>query len=99
MLVRWLPDGMAMKVRKASANKCIRMTWIDGETSLEVYFWQKGPAKSQVVVQHSKLADAKQVERKKAYWSSALQRLRTGLENDSAPRKKKVPKKTAIKTT
>ena len=54
---RWLP-GEAIRIRKASANKSLRVTWSDGETSLDVNFYDKGGAKSQVVVQHSKLSDS-----------------------------------------
>ena len=35
----------------------------------------KGPLKSQVVVQHSKLSDRDDVEAKRAYWRAALARL------------------------
>ena len=43
-----------MTVRKATLDKSIRVTWNDGRSSVEVYFWIKGTDKSQVAVQHSK---------------------------------------------
>jgi uncharacterized protein YndB with AHSA1/START domain len=63
-------------VRKATANKSMRVTWHDGTTSLEVNFYPKGNDKAQVVVQHSKLPDAKSAAKMKQYWSQALDRLR-----------------------
>jgi len=75
----WLPeDGLI--TRKATPNKSIRVTWNDGKSSLEVSFDSKSDDKSQVVVQHSKLPDAKSSAKMKAYWSQALDRLRVSLE-------------------
>jgi len=50
------------------------------KTSLEIGFYPKGAGKSQVVVQHSKLPDAKSSARMKSYWGKALDRLRASLE-------------------
>ena len=75
----WLAeDGLA--VRKATANKSMRVTWNDVKTSLEINFYPKGGEKSQVVVQHSKLPNAKASATMKAYWGKALDRLRNSLE-------------------
>jgi hypothetical protein len=41
-----------------------------------VNFLPKGDAKSQVAVEHSKLADPGEAERMKAYWGERLERLR-----------------------
>jgi uncharacterized protein YndB with AHSA1/START domain len=70
----WLKED-GLTVRKATANKSMRVTWKDGKTSLEINFYPKAPNKSQVVVQHSKLPDAKTAEKMKTYWSRALDRL------------------------
>ncbi len=70
----WLKDP-AVTVRKATANKSMRITWVDGHTNVEVNFYSKGAGKSQVSVQHDKLPDAKSGERMKAYWGTALDRL------------------------
>jgi len=67
---RWLP-GVALTVRTATRDKSMRITWPDG-TSVEVYFTRKGPAKSQVSVQHRKLADRGAATRMKAYWAERL---------------------------
>lgn len=75
----WLAEE-GLVVRKATANKSMRVTWVDGKTSLEVNFYSKGDNKSQVVVQHRKLPDARFSARMKTYWSKALDRLRTSLQ-------------------
>ncbi len=75
----WLPEG-GLVGRKATTNKSMRVTWKDGKSSLEVCFLPKGDAKSQVVVQHSKLQDAKAAAKMKIFWGQALDRLREVLE-------------------
>jgi uncharacterized protein YndB with AHSA1/START domain len=81
---RWLPDAARMTVRKATLNKSIRITWIDGRSSVEVYFWVKGRAKTQVAVQHSKLENVDDVARWKEYWAAALLKLQALLEGTTA---------------
>ncbi len=69
----WLPErGIA--VRKATRDKTVRMTWSDG-TSVEVYFIDKGAAKSQVTLQHRKLASKAEAEKMKRYWGERLDAL------------------------
>ncbi len=70
---RWLKEP-ALVIRKATLNKSMRITWPD-ETSVEVNFYTKGDAKSQVALQHKKLADAKAVEKMRVYWAEAMDRL------------------------
>jgi hypothetical protein len=67
---RWL-GGVKLTVRTAIPDKSMRVTWPDG-TSVELYFVGKGAAKSQVVVQHGKLADKPSADRMKAYWAERL---------------------------
>lgn len=75
----WLSeDGVTIK--KSTPNKSVRMTWKDGKTSLQISFLGKGDGKSQVVVQHSKLSDAKAAAKMKSYWGQALDRLREVVE-------------------
>ena len=50
-------------------------SWSDGQTGLNVYFYSKGLAKSQVSVQHVKLQDNRQVAEKKMFWAEALEQL------------------------
>jgi uncharacterized protein YndB with AHSA1/START domain len=75
----WLSeDGLV--IRKATADKSMRVTWNDRKTSVEIGFYSKGDNKSQVAVQHSKLPDAKASAKMKSYWVKALDRLRATLE-------------------
>lgn len=67
---RWL-GGAKPRVKKATPGKSIRWTWDDG-TPVDVYFWEKGPAKSQVQLQHRELPDKAAVERVKAEWTERL---------------------------
>jgi len=83
-VARWLPDAATMTIRKVTPNKSIRITWIDGGSSVEVCFWVQGPAKSQVAVQHSKLESPEEVDRRKAYWAAALSKLQELLEGKTA---------------
>jgi uncharacterized protein YndB with AHSA1/START domain len=76
---QWLPEDGLVE-RKSTANKSMRVTWNDRKTSLEISFLPKGEDKSQVVVQHSKLPDARAAAKMKKYWGEALDRLRTLLE-------------------
>jgi len=76
---KWLEeDGLV--TRKATTNKSMRITWKDGKTSLEINFYPKDKEKSQVVVQHSKIATAPSAAKMKIYWAKALDRLRTYVE-------------------
>jgi len=82
---RWLA-GFDPVVRKATPEKTMRWAWQDG-TSVELAFVAKGPAKSQVAIQHRKLAAKADAERMKELWAERLGALGRSLE--SAPRRKK----------
>ena len=71
----WLPED-GLTIRKATPNKSLRVTWNDGNSSLEISFSSKNDDKSQVVVQHSKLPNAKAAAKMKKFWGEALDRLR-----------------------
>lgn len=75
----WLAED-GLTVRKATVNRSVRGTWNDVKTSLEINFVPKGDDKSQVVVQHSKLPNAKASVTMKTFWGKALDRLRASLE-------------------
>lgn len=75
---RWLEDN-GLTVRKATADKSMRITWSDGKSSVEALFYAKGKQKSQVTVQHNKLANARQATQMKTYWGACLERLQTFL--------------------
>jgi uncharacterized protein YndB with AHSA1/START domain len=71
----WLPDA-PLAISKATPGKSIRATWGEQGGRLDVQFYPKGTAKTQVTIQHNKLADAEAGLRMKAYWAAALERLR-----------------------
>ena len=75
----WLTED-EVTIKKSTPNKSMRMTWKDGKTCLQVSFLGKGDGKSQVVVQHSKLADPRAAAKMKSYWGKALDRLREVVE-------------------
>ena len=70
----WLEHSRIV-IRKAIPPKSIRITWVDGETTLDVNFYAKGKDKSQITVQHGKLANSKLAAHMKAYWGEQLERL------------------------
>jgi len=76
---QWLGDE-AIVIRKATPSKSLRITWSDGRTSVDVNLYPKGHAKSQVSLQHEKLASDEEVARVKAYWAQTLERLKALLE-------------------
>jgi uncharacterized protein YndB with AHSA1/START domain len=78
---QWLIGAKKMVIRKATPNKSMRITWTDGATSVEVGFYSKGAGKSQMAVQHSKLAGVKDVEMMKKCWKGALDKLESQLVN------------------
>jgi alkylated DNA nucleotide flippase Atl1/uncharacterized protein YndB with AHSA1/START domain len=76
---RWLPDG-EIEIRKATANKSMRITWSDGTSDVSVNFYSKGRGKTQVSVQHGKLTSATKAARMKTFWSGKLDGLKDLLE-------------------
>ena len=74
---KWLDDG-PLRIRTSTPNKSMRLTWIDGEQVLSVHFYASGRSKCQVVVQHTKLPNARAGERMKKYWGEALSLLEAG---------------------
>ena len=69
----WLP-GAKLTIRKATENKTLRVTWGDG-SNIEVRFYPKGAAKTQITVQHGRLASSKVAAKQKAFWGEAFERL------------------------
>jgi uncharacterized protein YndB with AHSA1/START domain len=76
---QWLRNKFTVK--NTTANKSMHITWNDNDstTNVEVNFYSKSKSKSQVVVQHNKLADSRQVEHMRSYWKTALDRLKAVL--------------------
>jgi hypothetical protein len=69
----------AMTISKMTPPKSIRIRWND-DSRVVVMFTARGDRRSQVAVDHSRLANAQDVPRLKAYWGAALDRLRVKLE-------------------
>ncbi len=76
---RWLPDGK-LRVRTSIKPRSVRFDWGDGTTRVAVGFTAKGPEKSQVALEHSRLADGEEAERMKAYWRDRVATLKEQLE-------------------
>ena len=74
----WLGEA-PLTVRKATPLKSVRATWGRGRQQRRHQLLRKGAAKSQVTVQHSKLADQEEVEKRQTYWKAALERLASDL--------------------
>ncbi len=71
---KWLGNA-AFTVTKATENKSLRLTWNDG-SKVDVYLTAKGEDKSMVAVQHEKLKNREAVDKTKAFWKGALERLK-----------------------
>jgi hypothetical protein len=67
---RWLP-GVKLEVRTVRSSKSMRITWPD-RTPVALGFTGKGAAKSQVQIQHGKLADKATATRMKQFWEERL---------------------------
>ena len=67
---RWLA-GAKPVVRSARPQKTLRLSW-ENDTSVELYFTAKGEDKSQVAIQHRKLASKAEAERLRRYWGERL---------------------------
>jgi hypothetical protein len=76
---RWLPDAK-IEITTATPGKYVRAKW-DGNTRLNVGFYRKSSEKTQVAVDHEKLANSKESAKMKSYWFYALNRLESLLES------------------
>jgi hypothetical protein len=65
----WLPNKAV--IRTSVPNKSLRITWDDG-TSVEVYVVAKARSKTQVAIEHTKLANKQAADRMKAFWGERL---------------------------
>ena len=76
---QWLPAA-PIEIRRSTDGKSLRITWTLGPSNVDVGFFAKGPQKSTVQVEHSKLEDEAAAALQKDYWSEALLRLKALLE-------------------
>lgn len=76
----WLGET-AHEIRKATANKSIRITWTDTKppSNVDVNFYDKGKGKSQVQIEHAKLSGAEAVKMMKNFWAERVEKLRERL--------------------
>lgn len=78
----WLgADQTKLRMSKATRLKSMRMKWEDG-TPVNVNFFEKGPTRSQLQLQHEGLASRADVERLRAYWGARLGELARVLAQD-----------------
>src|SRR5262245_32719111 len=84
-----------LTIRKRTANRSLRLTWGDG-SHVDVMFYPKGPAKSQVTIEQRKLAGLKDVTRVKAFWAKALVKLK-GMLEAPAPKLRKATKSRMVR--
>ncbi len=67
---KWLPKEK-FEIRGVTPGKAVRITWGDG-THVVVGFYGSTAAKARVSVQHGKLRDAAEAERRKGFWRARL---------------------------
>jgi hypothetical protein len=76
---RWLPDG-TLRVRTSIKPRSARFDWGDGSTRVNVGFTDRGAGKSQLALEHSRLPNATEADRMKAYWRERVATLKEQLE-------------------
>jgi uncharacterized protein YndB with AHSA1/START domain len=74
----WL-SGVKLLIRQTTAPKSVRLTCDDG-TSIEVVITARGRGRCVVAVDHTRLADAKQVAERRHCWKEMLAGLKHYLE-------------------
>jgi len=70
---KWLDDP-GFTIRKATAPRTMRITWVDGKSDVNVRLTAKNE-KTQISINHGKLADATRAEKMKSYWGKQLEQL------------------------
>jgi uncharacterized protein YndB with AHSA1/START domain len=76
---KWLADDR-FSIHKSTASKSIHARWGRGVSRIDVDFAEKGPAKSQVTVQHHKIESSDAAEQMKAYWAKKIRALEALLD-------------------
>jgi hypothetical protein len=76
----WLPDAVLSERTVSKPRRTARYDVGDGPTRLLVTVEDKGPAKSTLLVEESRLADAGEREVSKDYWRRAVATLKAELE-------------------
>lgn len=76
----WLPD-VELVERTSTRPARARFDWGDGPGRLHVTLDAKGPDKTTVHVEHARLADVSEVDKRKAFWKERLGALKAQLES------------------
>jgi hypothetical protein len=71
---KWLREK-GFEITTITPNTSIKMIWNDSQTHVSVNFYEKGSGKSQIVVEHSRLMQESDTEKRKKYWKEKLERL------------------------
>lgn len=77
---KFLP-AKSISIHKATRNKSIRATWRNGASRVDFNFYAKGKTKSQITLQHSKLANAREANRRKAFWARVLEKFAQSIQD------------------
>ncbi len=77
---KFLP-AKSLSVSKATRNKSLRAAWKNSESRVDFNFYAKGKTKSQVMLQHSKLANARAANRMKAFWARVLEKFAQAVQD------------------
>lgn len=77
---KFLP-AKSIGVNKATRNKSLRTAWKDGASRVDFNFYAKDKTKSQVTLQHSKLANAREANRMKAFWARVLEKFAQSVQD------------------
>lgn len=76
---RWLGEK-GVVLRSTTPEKSMRLAWSDGRSNVLINFYAKGESKSQVAIEHEKLANANAVVKMKTFWGGKLDQLKERLE-------------------
>ncbi|MFZ0391150.1 MAG: DUF4287 domain-containing protein [Calditrichia bacterium] len=77
----WLKEP-GISITTENVNKNLRFRWVDGETTGEARFTEKGEEKTQVTVQHFKLKDGRMAAQMKEFWAANLNNLKKTAEGN-----------------
>jgi uncharacterized protein YndB with AHSA1/START domain len=77
---RWL-ETHEIAIRKSRPSRSLLLSWGNNGSTVDVTFNARGSNKTQVVVDHRRLANADEVREMKTFWSAALQRLKENVES------------------
>lgn len=76
---RWL-GAAPLDVRRVTKDRSMRMVWEGGTSRVDANFYARGANRSQVQVDHAKLASESEAKRMKVWWAERLDRMKKLLE-------------------